>query len=129
MACFTVPAVEAIIVTAVCRHQEKEQLELNKQGIEASGRTTAEVLLEKRKWLTNLLWGGTVLLLFEHIWHGEVIPYFPFLTAAFNAADMQQMLHEMMTVGVAMAVAVTVIWLIMVGVSEAVNHKVTASAK
>ncbi|NCB32866.1 MAG: hypothetical protein EOM64_03120 [Erysipelotrichia bacterium] len=129
MACFTVPAVEALIVTAVCRPLEKRAEEQKKHGIEVSGRTTAAVLLEKRKWLTNLLWGGTVLLLFEHIWHGEIIPYFPFLTAAYNAADTAEMLHEMMTVGTAMSASVTLIWLIMVGVSEMVRRRDAVSVK
>ena len=35
----------------------------------------------KLKWLSYLLWGGALLLCFEHIWHGEVVPFFPFLTA------------------------------------------------
>jgi len=33
-------------------------------------------------WLTNMLWGGSLLLAFEHVWHGEETPWFPFLTAA-----------------------------------------------
>ncbi|MFR2512674.1 MAG: hypothetical protein ACLS9K_12645 [Lachnospira eligens] len=46
----------------------------------------------KLRWLNNMLWGGTALLAFEHVWHGEVTPFFPFLTAAGNAQDAVQML-------------------------------------
>ena len=38
----------------------------------------------------------------EHILHGEVVPFPPFLTAASNPADAAEMLTEMGTVGVAM---------------------------
>ena len=38
------------------------------------------------------------------------MPYFPFLTAANNPADLTKMLHEMSTVGVTMAVVVTLFW-------------------
>ena len=57
-----------------------------------------------------MLWGGSALLAFEHIWHGEVTPWFPFLTAAGNPEDAMAMLHEMATTGVAMAVLVTAVW-------------------
>ncbi len=39
-------------------------------------------LSRKLMWLANLLWGGALLLAYEHVWHGEVVPWFPFLTAA-----------------------------------------------
>ena len=71
-----------------------------------------------------MLWGGSVLLMFEHIWHGEIVPWFPFLTAeAENPADAAEMLHEMATVGVAMAALVTVVWLGMVGVSALIEKR------
>jgi len=58
----------------------------------------------------NLLWGGALLLAFEHLWHGEVVPWFPFLTAASDPAETAVMLSEMSTVGVTMAVLVTAVW-------------------
>ncbi len=61
-----------------------------------------------------MLWGGSALLAFEHIWHGEVTPWFPFLTAASNPADAMEMLFEMSTSGVAMAALVTAVWVGMV---------------
>ena len=54
------------------------------------------------------------MLAFAHFWHGEVVPYFPFLTAASNPQDAAEMLHEMATVGVTMTVAVTAVWGIMI---------------
>jgi len=106
MACFTIPAGEAVVTTIVKKTIDKKGLKQekseNKSGIPFS---------RKLKWLTNLLWGGSVLLAYEHVWHGEVKPFFPFLTAMENPADKAEMLHEMGTVGVGMAVLVTVVWL------------------
>ena len=62
-----------------------------------------------------MLWGGSALLAFEHVWHGEVVPFFPFLTAVENG-EAAEMLHEMATAGVSMALLVTAVWGIMVGV-------------
>ncbi len=103
MACFTVPAGEAVVTTIVKKTIEKKEIKPdNKEnGIPFS---------RKLKWLTNLLWGGSVLLAYEHVWHGEVKPFFPFLTAMENPADKAEMLHEMGTVGVGMAVLVTAVW-------------------
>ena len=67
--------------------------------------------------------------MFEHIWHGEVVPFFPFLTAASNAEDASEMLHEMATVGVSMAVLVTVVWIGMVIVSSIIERRAEKEAK
>ena len=75
------------------------------------------------EWLTNLLWGGSFLLAFEHVWHGEVTPWFPFLTAASNPEDAAEMLHEMATVGVTMAVFCTVAWLGILGVARLMEKR------
>ena len=68
----------------------------------------------KLKWLNSMLWGGFILLAIEHVWHGEVVPWPPFLTAMKNPADTAAMLHEMATAGLAMAIVVTITWAIMV---------------
>ena len=57
-----------------------------------------------------MLWGGSALLAFEHVWHGEVQPFFPFLTAASDPESAAEMLHEMATSGTAMAAVVTLAW-------------------
>ncbi|MBP3233730.1 MAG: hypothetical protein J6M65_04820 [Eubacterium sp.] len=107
MACFIVSAAEAAVVTAVEKIEEKKE-----QATPESEETTAVKipLSRKLKWLSYMLWGGSFLLMFEHVWHGEVTPWFPFLTAMSDKAEMMTMLHEMATVGVAMAVLVTVVW-------------------
>lgn len=65
-----------------------------------------------------MLWGGAILLCLEHIWHGEVVFYPPFLTAMSDAADTAVMLHEMSAVGVSMALLVTAVWVVMVLVAD-----------
>ncbi len=115
MACFIVPAVEAVVVTVAAKVAEKKSASAETET--ESGEEVVKIpFARKLKWLRNLLWGGVILLAFEHLWHGEIVPWFPFLTAANNPADMQEVLHEMMTVGVSMAVLVTAVWAVMLGV-------------
>ena len=77
-----------------------------------------------------MLWGGAALLAFEHVWHGEVVPWFPFLTAMGDSGDAAEMFHEMATSGVGMAVLVTLVWIVMVLVSNAMEAQaLAASAK
>ena len=109
MACFTIPAAEAIVTKAAEKvlHADKEQ----------------NAFVRRLPWLTKMLAGGSVLLAFEHVWHGEVQPFFPFLTAMESAEDTAEMLHEMGTVGVGMAVLVSVCWAGMVLVSERIRKR------
>ena len=119
MACFLVSGAEAIVVKAVEKVEEKKELkdiEAGKTGTE----TKAVPLSRKLRWLCNMLCGGAILLAFEHIWHGEVVPWFPFLTAMYNAEDTTEMLHEMATVGVTMAVLITVVWICMCAAADAI---------
>lgn len=114
MACFLVPAGEAMVTTVVQKIVENRE---KKAGGERNSSTGLK-WSQRLGWLNKLLWGGTILLALEHIWHGEVVPWLPFLTAMENPGDVTPMLHEMATVGVAMAVTVTVVWAIMVMVAE-----------
>lgn len=116
MACFVVPAVEAIITTTATIIIEKKECEGHSVEISEASK---ERFSTKLKRLNHLLWGGSALLAFEHVWHGEVTPFFPFLTAASSPADTSDMLHEMSTVGVGMAVLVTAVW----GVVTYVTYK------
>lgn len=102
MACFLVPAAEAV-VTGVVKKVAKPQEDTEKV-----------TFLNKLPWLTKLLTGGSVLLCFEHVWHGEVVPWFPFLTAASNPEDAAVMLQEMASVGGSMALLLTAVWVCMV---------------
>ena len=114
MACFLVPATEAIVTTVASKAMKKNA---------APEAETKVTFASKLNWLNNLLWGGSALLAFEHVWHGEVTPFFPFLTAASDPADAAEMLKEMGTVGVGMAVLVTGVWVGMVLVARAIEKR------
>jgi hypothetical protein len=61
-------------------------------------------------WLIMLLGGGVAALALEHVAHQEIVLYPPFLTAMNSPADTAIMLHEMATIGSAMAIACVIIW-------------------
>jgi hypothetical protein len=127
MACFLVPAAEAVITTIATKAMKSKEKAPETVEVQFDG-TNFEAAEKipfsgKLKWLNNLLWGGSALLAFEHIWHGEVVPWFPFLTAASDPADTAEMLHEMSTIGVTMAVLVTAVWLGMVAVSSVIEKR------
>ena len=127
MACFLVSAAEAAIVTVATQFviaHELLLLPMFKREEEQPARSCSKIPFSRKlRWLSNLLWGGSLLLAFEHVWHGEIVPYFPFLTAAATPADTIAMLHEMSTVGVTMAVLVTAVWGARVLVSAAMEKK------
>lgn len=128
MACFLVPAAEAVIITAVQKAEEKKEIR-DACGQQETGSVEESIPFSRKlKWLTYMLWGGIVLLAFEHIWHGEVVPWFPFLTAMSNPADASVMFHEMVTVGVMMAVLVTLVWIGMCFAADAIVRRPAKSA-
>ncbi len=99
MACFIVPATEAIVTTIASKIAKKKE-----------NNTDSVTFTNRLNRLNGLLWGGSGLLAFEHLWHGEIQPFFPFLTAAATPESTRTMLFEMSTSGVAMAVVVTIAW-------------------
>ncbi|MEY8391419.1 hypothetical protein D3Z36_05935 [Lachnospiraceae bacterium] len=126
MACFVVPAAEAVVTTVVhkviCAKEKKEAALSGRQKTEIA-KPKMISFSHKLKWLNNMLWGGSALLAFEHIWHGEVTPWFPFLSAANSASETAEMLHEMSTVGVAMAVLVTGVWMGMTVIANIIEKR------
>lgn len=127
MACFLVPAAEAVITTVaekVIASKEKasKPIEVPSDGnvLESAQHLPFS---QKLKWLNTMLWGGSALLAFEHLWHGEIVPWFPFFTAASDPASAMEMLQEMGTVGMSMALLVTAAWGIMVGAASAIEKK------
>lgn len=106
MACFLVPAGEGVVTEIVKKIESKKEKKL-----EVPAQDIGKIPFSRKLgWLSKLLWGGSALLAFEHVWHGEVVPYFPFLTAMDNKEDMLEMFHEMGTVGVSMSLLITVVW-------------------
>ncbi|NCB51323.1 MAG: hypothetical protein EOM54_05515 [Clostridia bacterium] len=129
MACFLAPAAEAVIVTAIRSYVKKKEAASAPAQTNSKERESLESghipFSQKLGWLLKLLWGGCFLLAIEHIWHGEVVPWPPFLTAMSNPADIQPMLMEIATVGTTMAVMITAIWVAMLLVSKHIEKKET----
>ena len=76
MACFIVPGTEAIVTTAITKivekKEKKEICSCETEGVaEAVKEEKALPFSRKLKWLNNMLWGGTALLAFEHVWHSS----------------------------------------------------------
>lgn len=127
MACFLVSAAEAVVVTAVEKHEKN--VEAKMEASESTKISETKIPLSRKlKWLSRLLWGGAILLAFEHLWHGEIVPWFPFLTAMADPADAAEMFHEMATVGVCMAALITVVWIVMCKVADSIVKRADEEA-
>lgn len=116
MACFLAPAGVAIVTTVVQRvvkKSEEGQTSTEEHATPVKGKWT-----QRLRWLNTMLWGGAGLLALEHIWHGEVVPWPPFLTAMQTPGEAGPMLREIATYGLTMTAVIIVAWGIMVGVAE-----------
>ena len=122
MACFIVPVAEAVVTSVTAHILESKEKKSAKKSVPYYAEKSAKVPFSRKvKWLSKLLWGGSFLLAFEHMWHGEIQPWFPFLTAAETPESAKIMFREIATVGVAMSIAVTVAWIGMLAVSNIIE--------
>lgn len=139
MACFVAPAVEAVVTTVVQKvvESKEKKAELSavnceaslKEDIQIKGLEKAKIKLSRKLgWLNKMLWGGTALLIFEHVWHGEVVPYFPFFTSIQNG-DVAGMLGEIARNGITMAALVTGVWAIVCAVVSSYEKKAAKEAR
>src|SRR4030043_1222894 len=101
MACFLAPMATGIITT-VFRKKIPAALKIS--------------------WLNIMLWGGVAMLTIEHIAHGEVVLYPPFLTAMQDPAAIPVMVQEIAIVGGTMTLAIVVIWVVLVAVTSRMTH-------
>ena len=99
MACFIVPLVEAAVVSAVRKINQKR-----------IANPESNFLLRHLPALEKMLWGGSVMLIVDHIINDELTWKFPFFTALGKAGGLDVMLSEMLKVGLPIAVAVTLVW-------------------
>lgn len=131
MACFLVPAAEAVITTIAAKamkSKEKEEIATISFADGVVEETTKIKFSTKLGWLNKLLWGGSALLTFEHVWHGEIIPAFPFLTAV-QTGETAGMLSEMASAGTTMAVLITAVWCGMLAISAVIEKRAVKEAK
>ena len=85
MACFIAPLVEAIAVTAIRK----------------SGLKNNSPFLQHLPDLEKMLWGGTLMLIVDHIINGELLG---------ESGGAAILWREVLTVGVPMALVLTVAW-------------------
>ena len=132
MACFVVSAVAAIGVGAakyvVKHHEKKNELTISEPKEYKFG---SEVKWSKKlAYLELMLWSGSFVLAGEHVLHGEVSPYPPFLTAAGEGPEaVSEMLTEMGTVGVVMLAALVATWAIGVLVVDFLKYRKHKTSK
>ena len=101
MACFIVPLVQAAAISLYRK--------LNAKGISSPD---ASALKRNVPALEKMLWGGSVMLIVDHIINGELTWRFPFFTALGKVGGGEVMFKEMLTVGVPMSVIVTACWVV-----------------
>lgn len=136
MACFMVPMAEALVVSAgnwiLKRKQKHGSSSEPEELINAQNKGQDKIFCLKTdirsrlKRLNALLWGGSFLLAFEHLWHGEIKPFFPFLTAAESPEALSAMWAEVSSVGVFMAISVTAAWALSEIVISRMQRKIPA---
>ena len=125
MACFLVSAAAGIGVTAakyiVKHHEKKNELKVNEPKDYKFG---SEVKWSKKlAYLELVLFSGSFVLAGEHMIHGEVVPFPPFLTAMSDPADATEMLHEMGTTGVLMLGLLVAAWAVGVLLVDFIKYR------
>ncbi len=86
MSCFLVPLAEAVVVSAVRKGNEKK-----------IQRDNAHPLLRELLTLEKMLWGGSLMLVVDHAINRELTTF---------------SWHDILTVGIPMAVVLTAVWAI-----------------
>ena len=117
MACFSAPLAAAVVTGVVRRAAAKSP--------EQPGTISWAT---KLGWLEKLFFGGCALLAFEHVWHGEIIFQFPFLTGV-RDGNTAEVLSEIATVGGAMTALIFAIWIGMLVVSAMIVRRTPAAAE
>ena len=138
MACFIAPAAEAVVTTVLQKKMDKKEQEAahvsvehieNAQSVQESAKPKHKISWSRKlKWLNTMLWGGSALLCVEHIWHGEVVPWPPFLTAMQTPSEIVPMLQEIAVYGTAMAAVITGVWFGITLIVDRLADKLEAEA-
>jgi uncharacterized membrane protein YqgA involved in biofilm formation len=111
MACFLAPMALAIVMTIV---------QLLTRHSDLSHKLKLSVL-------NSMLWGGVVLLAAEHVFHGEITAWAPYLTAMSSPADTAVMLSEIASVGGSMTLAISLSWMGLLAVSTLMTKRVSVT--
>ena len=111
MACFLAPMALAIVMTIA-------------QLLTRHSNLTQKLKLSV---LNSMLWGGVVILAAEHVFHGEITAWAPYLTAMSSPADTAVMLSEIASVGGSMTIAITLSWMGLLAVSTLMTKRVAVT--
>lgn len=103
MSCFVVPLTQAV-ATSVMRKRMKK----------SSSHTVSNPWISQLPKLELMLWGGSLMLIVDHIVNGELTWQYPFFTAMAQKNGIYTMLQEMLTVGLPMSILVTCVYVYMV---------------
>ena len=95
MACFIVPLTQALATTAY-----RKRAALSNDTFIGRNLRSLELML----------WGGSIMLIVDHILNGELTWYFPFFTALEVEGGGAVMLREIVTVGIPMSLVITLGW-------------------
>ena len=106
MSCFVVPLVQAAVTSTIRKSNEK------------NNRSDRSILSRHLPALEKMLWGGSVMLVVDHIINGEVTWRYPFFTALEQAGGGAVMLREMLTVGLPMSLVITSVWVVYAIIKE-----------
>ncbi|MBQ9661008.1 MAG: hypothetical protein IJV37_07095 [Bacteroidales bacterium] len=107
MCCFIVPLVQAVATTA---------FRARMRGQDPAGQDS--FLHRHISDLEKMLWGGTLMLIVDHVINGELTWRFPFFTALGQTGGWEVMLREMLTVGVPMSLVLTLAWALWAALKE-----------
>ena len=125
MACFTVSAVAGVGVAVarhIVKHHENKLVLANREApVEKFG---SDIKWSKKLgYLELTLFSGSFILAAEHIIHGEVVPFPPFLTAMESAEETAEMWQEIGTVGVGMLAILVLAWAIGVFAVDFIKYR------
>ncbi len=112
MACFIVPMTQAI-ATSIARRRMKGRVE-----------TTENPWLHQLPKLELMLWGGTLMLIVDHILNGEMTWEYPFFTILAHKEGFHLMMGEMLGVGLPMSVVISLFYVGLVARETFVHKRV-----
>lgn len=116
MSCFLVPLVQAAATTIYRKHFCKTDSDSH-----------PNVLKRNVPALEKMLWGGSIMLIVDHIINGELTWRFPFFTALTAESGASVFWGEILTVGVPMSVVLTLVWILYAVIKERKTAKNTQS--
>lgn len=111
MSCFIVPLVQAMATSAYRKHLGN--VGSKSDGVESEGYVKS-IWKSELHTLEKMLWGGTLVLVVDHIASGELTLAYPFMTVLGKIGGLEQVFSEMLTAGIPMSLAVTAVWALVV---------------